>query len=257
MKHGSFNTIRVAACLFLAFAAVFSTFGDEVTNQLESKVIESFNGDSEYTWKLEASKFTSVTRDADGNATDEFPKMAYVSAWPVAAFGYNRGGDETTKSLGIHGRFDRRGYNWIDLYPVNGGDGDDADEPMEIHIPGRVRNMDMWIWGSNFNYYMEIYLRDNQGVVHNIRLGSINHQGWKNLRVNVPHTIPQSKRLLPRVSGLSFVKFRIWTQPTERVNDFYVYFKQFKVLTDMFDSLFDGNELADPDHVQELWANAE
>jgi hypothetical protein len=48
---------------------------------------------------------------------------------------------------------------------------------------------------------------------------------------------------------------RIWTQPTEKVGDFYVYIRQLKVLTDTFDSLFDGNDLADPAYVQELWAN--
>jgi hypothetical protein len=85
-------------------------------------------------------------------------------------------------------------------------------------------------------------------------MGNIGHTGWKNLRARIPTNIIQSKRVLPHRAGLSFVKFRIWTQPTEKVNDFYIYLDQFKVLTDMFESLFDGDELSDPDRVQELWA---
>jgi hypothetical protein len=41
----------------------------------------------------------------------------------------------------------------------------------------------------------------------------------------------------------------------ERVDNFYVYLDQFKVLTDTFESFYDGDELADPDRVQELWSS--
>jgi hypothetical protein len=177
--------------------------------------------------------------------------LSYVSSWPAAIFGANREG-LPLKSLGIWGRFDRRGYNWIDVYPVAAGGGDDAS-PAEIPIPGRARYLDMWVWGSNLNYYVEVYVRDYQGVIHIIRLGDIGYTGWKNLRVAVPNNIPQSKRVLPRLAALTFVKFRIWTLPAEPVNNFYVYFDQFKVLTDVFELNYDGDELADPERVQELW----
>jgi hypothetical protein len=243
MKHGSFKVV----CLIIwGCITALSAFGDEYTVDLESIVLEPFDGNSDYVWKTDASKFATKTED------QSFPQTTYVEAWPIAAFGYNRDGKDI-KSLGIHGRFDRRGYNWIDIYPTSGADGDDAG-PAEIPIPGRIRYLDMWVWGSNLNFYIEAYVRDYQGVVHNIRLGTIAHTGWKNLRAMIPGNIPQSKRILPRYAGLSFVKFRIWTQPVEKVGDFYIYFKQFKVLTDTFESLFDGDELADPDRVQELWA---
>jgi hypothetical protein len=243
MKHGSFK----AVCLIiLACITVFSSFGDDITVDFESVVFEAFNGDSDYVWKTDASKFTTITEEAT------YPQLSYVEAWPIALFGYNRDGSKDIKSLGLHGRFDRRGYNWIDLYPTKEG----SDEAVEIPIPGRIRYMDMWVWGANLDFYIEAYLRDHNGVVHNVRLGNIGYTGWKNVRVNIPTNIPQSKRILPRLAGLTFVKFRLWTQPTEKVGDFYVYFKQFKALTDTFESLYDGDELADPDHVQELWANS-
>ena len=62
--------------------------------------------------------------------------------------------------------------------------------------------------------------------------------------------------MLPRLQSLTLVKFRVWTQPTERVDNFYIYFKQLKVLTDVFESYYDGDELADPQRVQELWASS-
>ena len=251
MKQGSFNVVRLAAFLIFALVTVLSSFGDETTAQWRTVILEPFNESSGITWNLDASRFATK-----GTDEGDFPKMAFVEAWPIAVFGYNRNNELDLKSLGLHGRFDRRGFNWIDLYPVIGGDGDDRNEPRELPIPGRLRSIDMWVWGSNFDFYIEAYFRDHGGVIHIIRLGHINYVGWRNLRANIPTSIPQSRRTLPRFAGLTFVKFRVWTQPTERVSDFRIYFNQFQLLTDMFESLYDGNELGDPDFVQELWANS-
>jgi hypothetical protein len=244
MKHGSFKIV----CLILwACVSVLSSYGDEFSSDLQSIILDSLNGDSEYNWKAEASKFTSKIGD------ESFPQLSFVEAWPIAAFGQNRGeNSQDIKSLGIHGRFDRKGYNWIDIYPTASDDSD--GKPFEIQIPGRVRNIDMWVWGANLNFYIEIFLRDYEGIVHVVKLGDISYTGWKNLRVNIPATIPQSKRILPHYTGLKLVKFRIWTQPVERVNDFYIYFKQLRVMTDVFESMFDGNDLIDPKNVERIWA---
>jgi hypothetical protein len=176
--------------------------------------------------------------------------MTYVNAYPQVLYGFSRDGAADIQSLGIWGKFDRRGYNWIDVYPV-----DVDDEPFEIPIPGRVSYFDSWIWGANYDFYVEIYLRDYQGVVHYVHLGSIAYEGWRNLRVRIPNNIPQTRRILPHLAGLSFVKFRIWTNPMERVDNFFVYIDHFKVLTDVFESLYDGSDLGDPAHVQELWSS--
>jgi hypothetical protein len=258
MKQGSFKAVSLVICLILiAGMAVSDLFGDENTVDYEAIVLDTFDGNSahewtigsktyqyDFTWKVDASKFATKSDE------DQWPKLTYVPSWPMALFGTNREGKDL-KSLGIWGKFDRRGYNWVDVYPVSG----DSDEPFEIPIPGRISYLDMWVWGANLNYYVEAYFRDYQGVVHNIYLGAIGHTGWKNMRVHIPTNIRQSKRVLPRLAGLTFIKFRIWTTPLERVDNFYVYFDQFKVLTDTFESLFDGDELADEDRVNELWAS--
>jgi hypothetical protein len=257
MKHGS---IKAVCLVVLACMTVLSAYGDETTVDLTSVVLERFNGDTvhewndgrharsfEFSWGMSASRFATKSKDDDGNESN-FPLSTYVDAWPIALFGYNRDGKDI-KSFGIHGRFDRRGYNWIDLYPVN------EDQPFEIPIPGRARYLDMWVWGSNLNYYIEAYVRDHLGIVHRIHVGNLNYVGWRNLRANIPINIPQSKRILPALASLKFVKFRIWTQPEEYVSNFYIYFNQFKVLTATFESLYDGDELSDPDRIPELWGN--
>ena len=262
MKQGSFKAVRLIVFLFVMLSmTVFSICADEFTTNWESFILESFSGETsrqwdfggrtytfDFEWKADASRFASVV---DG---EPFPQLTFVPAWPQALFGVNREGRDL-RSLGIWGKFDRRGYNWIDIYPAKVGTGGDGEDPedFEIPVPGRIQYLDMWVWGSNLNYYLEAYFRDHQGVVHNLYMGSLGFQGWKNMRVRIPSNIRQSKRVLPRYAGLSFVKYRIWTTPMERVDNFYVYFKQMKVLSDTFESLFDGDELADPERVQELW----
>ena len=263
MKQGSFRAVRLTVfLLFMLSLTVVSVFADENTVDYMSMILEDFSGETahsythagriynfDFDWTVDASKFASRVND------EQFPKLTRVDAWPMALYGTNKNKLDL-KSLGIWGKFDRRGYNWVDVYPVIPGSGQDGEDPeaFEIPIPGRIQYLDMWVWGSNLNYYIEAYFRDHQGVVYPLYLGNLGYQGWKNLRVRIPTSIPQSRRVLPRYAGLTFVKFRIWTTPTERVDNFYVYFNQMKVLTDTFESLFDGDDLADPDNVQELWA---
>lgn len=261
MKHGG---IKAVFLVVLVCMAGFPAIAQEATVDLNSIVLESFNGDTahewfdgrrtrnfEFSWELRASRFATTSTDADGNETT-FPIMTYVDAWPIALHGNNREGREI-RSLGINGRFDRQGFNWIDIVPVQ--EGDDGATPFEIPIPGRVRSLDVWVWGSNHHFTMDVYLRDHQGMVHIVPLGSLAYTGWRNLRVNIPNSISQTRRTQPAFAQLTFVKFRIWTQPTERVSNFFVYLNQLKILTDTFEDFFDGGDLADPDIVPELWAN--
>ena len=265
MKQGSFRAVRhtVFLLIMLIFTASF-VVGDANVVDYRAIILESFNGDRshewsfggitysyEFDWTLDASKFATSSNN------DTFPKQSYVEAWPVQLFGVNRNSEEDLRSFGIWGKFDRRGYNWIDIYPVKpdtSGVGE-PPEAFEIPIPGRIRSLDMWVWGSNLNYTLEAYFRDYNGFIHAIDMGTISHTGWKNLSAQIPARIAQEKRILPHLASLSFVKFRIWTAPMERVDNFYVYFNQFKILTDTFETYYDGNDLADPARVQELWAN--
>jgi len=243
MKHGGFK----AACLVLmACTVLVSVHAQEKTLDLQSRIVESFDGDSGYTWQVSASKFATKTD------SEEYPKVAYIDAWPTALFGRNRD-DKDLKVLGVYGKFDRPGYNWIDIYPMK-EDAAQEDLPAEIPLSGRPSMLDMWVWGANFHFYLELYVRDYKGVVHMIPFGSTYHVGWKNIRVNIPTNIPQEARTVPHRQGLRLVKFRLWTRPHERVSDFQIYFDQIKILTDTFEYMFDGDELSDPERIQEIWS---
>jgi len=265
MKQGSFRAVRHA--VFLLFVMIFTTsfvLGDSNVVDYRAVIVEAFRGDRshewsfggktysyDFDWALDASKFATSYNN------DPFPKQTYVEAWPTQVYGTNRNGDEDLWSYGIWGKFDRRGYNWIDIYPVvpdTAGVGENP-EPFEIPMPGRIRSLDLWVWGSNLNYTLEAYFRDYNGIIYAIDMGSIAHRGWKNLSAQIPSRIPQEKRILPHFANLSFVKFRVWTGPMERVDNFYIYLNQFKVLTDTFEMYFDGDELADPATVRDFWAD--
>ena len=89
------------------------------------------------------------------------------------------------------------------------------------------------------------HVRDYRGIVHTVPLGSLHFMGWKNLSVTIPRHIPQHIRYLPMEQPLTLVRLVIWTEPVERVDDYFIYFDQLKVLTDVYRTRFDGDVLAD------------
>jgi len=255
---------RIARAFLLCLVLVSLTgagylFADENTVNLESKVValspeKDLNGNVLYgTWDVMGSKFS-----AKG-----FPAKADVKTWPVAVYGASPE-NKDLKSLGVAMLFDRKEYNWVDIIPGT------KDKPIELPLPGRVKMIDLWVWSGNYNYYLEAFIRDFKGIVHTVPMGDLNFAGWKNLRVNVPDNIPQSKKYLPRKESMSLVKFRIWTRPNEIVaalvnnpdatdmdKSIKFYFHNIKVLTDTFETLFDGDTLTDPAFLKEAWGEGE
>lgn len=255
MKH-NFARALAALLVLLGCGASAGLFADDTTVNLESVIVQDFSKPEAQNWFVLGSKFS----------TKGFPKLAFAKAWPQALYGYDTA-NKDIRSLGVAMLFDRQEYNWIDIIPgTKGGDG--SWTPKELPLPGRVKALDLWIWSGNYDYYVEAYLRDFQGIVHILDLGGLNYVGWKNLRINVPESIPQSRKYLPKREGLDLVKFRIWTKPTEKVviptNDngatdldrsVKFYFSQVKVLTDTFESLFDGDNLTQPGLIKDTWGS--
>ncbi|TFG59606.1 MAG: hypothetical protein E4H36_13475, partial [Spirochaetales bacterium] len=192
----------------------------------------------------------------------------FVDAWPEAVFGKNKE-NKKLKALGVWGRFDRQGYNYIEIIPAVEENGNlvarhpaglDADgniiQSNELLLPGRTQRIDFWVWGSNYNFYMQIHIRDFKGVVHILDMGSIKHTGWKNLGVDIPSFIPQEGGHVTSggyLKELTLVKIVMWTRPQENVNDFMLYVDQIKTLADVFVSRFDGDDLADQEKIKEIW----
>jgi hypothetical protein len=242
MRPGMRAFPRRIFTLFFFFTAALIV-ADETTLNLASVVLDGFDQPDKSLWIVQGSKF----------ATPDYPQTIYVKTWPDALFGKNKD-NKDLYAIGIHGKFDRKAYNYIEIIPAKKGtDGKLAPNP--IQIPGRLKSIDLWVWGSNYNFYMDVHLRDFQGVDHTLRLGDLTYAGWKNLFADIPGSIPQSRKYIPRFQGLELTEFVIWTRPDERVDDFYIFLDQVKVLTDMFESRFDGDNLADLDTLNQLWSS--
>jgi hypothetical protein len=240
MRKG--GVLIVSLILFVGLPVV-PLFADTNTAALESVIVETFDGDSAYEWRTDAIKY------ATKKASSLFP------VYPQALF-RTAAEIEGKQSFGLNGQFQRQGYNWIDIYPVSKENPDGG--AVEIPLQGFVRYLDVWAWGSNLKYKLEAYIRDYRGMIHRLDLGSLAFLGWKNLSVAVPAIFPMTDHALPiKKDSSTFVKFRLWTEPDERVNSFYLYLDQLKVLTDNFKTRFDGDELADDDTARELWAGVD
>ncbi len=146
--------------------------------------------------------------------------------------------------MGLEVKFNRKGDNWIDIFPTKDGENGEA-EPYEIPFKGNVHRLELWVWGSGYYYDLEILVRDCEGRSHTLPLGLVNFKGWKSMSVTVPTYIKQSSRYLGNKRRMTFIGFRIRTRPSERVDEFKIYFDEFRALTNIYIDAFDGFELAD------------
>jgi len=265
-----------ALCLLSVLMVVLGALpADDFTLNLESKIIQNFDAPEEQGWISIGSKFASAG----------YPKVAFIEkTWPISLYGTAPKDADKLSVMGVAMLFDRKEYNWVDVMPgekTKDSEGKAQYKFKELPLVGRVRSLDVWVWGSGFKYYIEVYVRDYRGIVHAVNMGMIDHYGWKNMRVNIPEGIPQSKRTLPRREGLKLVKFRIWTTPSEAVAVYgddedvldikstsekdkelrlskaiFVYFDQIKVLTDTFETLYDGDTLSELENVKESFMNS-
>ena len=244
MKRGAALLISIAALLL--FTGISFIMADSVIKNLESVIIESFDDPDAREWAVIGSKFI----------TEGMPLVAYAPAWPEAVFGRNREGRDL-KVLAVQASFDRTGYNYLQFIPVEEDQSGEL-QPAPITLPGRVRTIDLWVWGSNYDYYMEAHVRDFNGRVHVLHLGGVKYVGWSNLSASIPNYVPQAGGYVTPggfIKNLELVKLVLWTKPTEVVSGFNVYLDQVKILTDTFVTRFDGDDLADPEKVREIWSN--
>jgi hypothetical protein len=237
--------VSILLIVLIAGAAV----ANQVAVNLQSIVVEDFN-DNGSRWIARGSKFLAV--DGGQMRFDHPFVYQYVEGvWPEAMM---RPATDSPRVFGVQASFTRPGYNYIEFIPVE--DRDDANGnpvPRPILIPGRPLAIDVWAWGSNYNYYLEAHVRDYRGIVHTIKLGDLHFAGWRNLRADIPNHIPRTVRFVPARRQMHLEKIVLWTRPRESVSGFHFYLDQIKVLTDVFENPFDGHGLADPDFVRDVW----
>lgn len=260
MKQGSL----LSALLILLVLVPASIGADEITVRLESRIIETWDGpDSGYfsdtgepiAWQVRGNKFSAENR----------PRTAYaMNEWPVDLFGTNPENSENLGVFGIDGAFIRQGYNFIELIPgINTGS---EFIPKAIPLPGLVQTLDFWVWGSNYDYYIEFLFKDFQGISHrlspfrneNLREpGSLKFIGWKNMFITMPNYIKQSSDYTQVLPALSLTKIVITTHPSEVVSGFHIYFDHLKILTDIHNTQYDGFSLANKQRIDEIWTAGE
>lgn len=187
-----------------------------------------------WTWGVQASRFVA----------ENYPKLEYFEAIPNSLRVLKKEGDPEPKVLGVKTAFNRKGNNWIEIYPTS-SETDENGNPKAYEVPfiGVVSQIDVWVWGANYAYYLEILVRDADGRVHVIPAGSLAFYGWRNLIINIPTYIRQQSKLRSGPESMNFVGFRIRTDVDEYVDDYVVYFDQLKYVTCTLANIYDGYEL--------------
>lgn len=265
------------AILCLLILAMGSSFADESVLRYESVIIDTFDGEGSATyadndqpivWKVFGSKFS--TRPVPDNIDDptNFPRKAYaMDTWPTDLFGAYPENREELGVMGVWSRFDRMGYNQYEI--VAGDESGGSWEQKPIQLDGRVKTIDFWVWGSNFNYYIEIYVMDHNGYEYKllpVRIDSLtgkkiqsnlNYSGWSNFFIDIPNYIDQDVTYQPRNANMSITKFVVYTDPNEKVTDCYLYLDHLKMLTDNHESTFDGYLLKEKDFLEQVWGTQE
>lgn len=261
-----FNKNNIIVKFFALFICILLLninllFADEKASNIQSVTLEDFeldqNAKPKRPWVAIPERFGRENNEDNGKSLQQ---VAWVEAWPEAYFGKEGTFDDGNEkkiyktSLGIKLEFNRKGYNKVEVIPMK----DDAGKLIASPIPfkGRVQQIDMWIWGANYNYEIEMVLKDFRGVEHRLPVGNIKHVGWKNFIVTIPTYIPQSISYIPKLQELTLVKFEIWTNPDERVTGAYIYLDHIKYLTDLMESKFDGYNLGDIEATKNLWDKA-
>ena len=229
MKKGVVILAGVAA-LALCVPAV----AQPNSRAVETIVIDNFDTPDEmdWTWEVQASRF----------ATDGYPIIKSFEGIPNSLRPYRKSSDPTAQVLGVKSVFDRKGDNWFEIYPV-----DKDGNKYEIPFLGTVTQLDIWVWGANYLYYLEFLVRDADGRVHTIPAGNLQFEGWRELIVKVPTYIRQHSKLRSGPENMSFIGVRVRTDANEFVDDYMIYFDNFKYVTNTLSNIYDGYELRQAD----------
>ena len=195
--------------------------------QVPGKTVNSTEAHN-WTWAVQASHYIDSEKG--------FPKLEYFEGQPNSLKLFNKEGD-SPKVLGVKTSYLRKGENWFEVYPESEG------KPYEIPCVGTVTQVDFWVWGANYLYYIDILVRDADGRVYTLPAGNLAFNGWRNVIVPIPSYIRQHSRLRSGPTIMTFVGFRVRTDPDEYVDDFNIFFDQLKFSTNALSNIFDGYEL--------------
>lgn len=229
MKKG----VVLFGSLILALAMCVPAVAQPSTRAVETFVIDNFDtpDDMEWQWGVQASRFV----------TDGYPILKTFEGIPNSLRFFHKDTDPTAQVLGVKVAFDRKGDNWFEVFPTQG------EERYEYDFFGTVTQIDFWVWGANYNYNLELLVRDADGRVHSLYCGTLQFQGWRNIIVNIPGYISQHSRLRNGRRNMSLVGFRVRSHANEAVDNYVIYFDQLKYTSNTLSNIYDGYDLRDSD----------
>ncbi|MCQ2591035.1 MAG: flagellar filament outer layer protein FlaA [Treponema sp.] len=238
MKRG----LKVLFGLACAFMIGLPMFAQPNSKSIETFVMDDFdsagaqnyvyNGEKlSWDWGVNSSRFV-----AEG-----YPKTGYYDGIPNSLKVFKKGSDIDPKVFGVKTAFNRKGDNWFEVYPMKDG------KPYEIPFIGDVTQVDFWVWGANYKYFLELMVRDALGRVHVLQCGSLAFNGWRNIIINIPGWLQQHSHLRSGPENMTFVGFRIRSDAEEYVDNYVIFFDQIKYTSNSLSYIYDGYELKDVD----------
>ena len=176
--------------------------------------------------------------------------------------------------LGIRGKWDREAYNWFVLEPrdirASSGLSDDslslvADKdngylpigkkwdrdvnPNFIWMPGKVKDIFIFVWSGDYDYKLEAHFQDYKGNEYVVPIGDLNYKGWRSLGARIPRAMMQTQKRVPSSQPLKFLRFKVTSGKDADPKDVYVYVDYFHVTADIYREIFFGVDLKNVDNI--------
>lgn len=230
-----FRSMRLIARHLLICFVAMNMFSGVVYTQskqiyVETQLLYNFETVDEWIPISNASRFMVTGAATNDNGVEvTYPS---IRLFPVKPYGLGNLSVKSTNSLGVSVLFNRRAYNFFDLVPTT-----------QKWIPGKTQSLDVWVWGGNFDYRMEIILENRKGYSLTYDLGSLTYLGWRNLSVRIPTSALQFQSYVPSQEGLKFLNFRFWSSPETKTDSFTVLLDYFQAVTDTYRENYDGSDV--------------
>ena len=103
-----------------------------------------------------------------------------------------------------------------------------------IQIEGLAKTLSLWVVGRNYNHVLKVIISDYFGQKKELTVGKLNFMGWKKLTVAIPPSIRQDEAHFSGRSGIQFHGLKIEFDMMETYGEYYVYFDDLRVWTDLF-----------------------